>query len=455
MTKLSSEAMLNQLCNNFFQAVKSRDLSHGAKKLYTFLCKEMYAAFQNNQVDDNGRYYVIYKEKKLMEDLNIGIRSLYRYMAELKRFKFVFKGKRKFSKGFIYFNFFEKENLLENQECLNFESNVIFKQLNNKIFQIIKSGELSDGAKTLYILLCKKMYAAFQNNQVQVDKNGQYYIIYPLKEQIKDSGESERTLIRHMNELRKLNFVFKKIKILGHIDHIYLTSFPEDDFNPDNEDSNNNGIKDLKDLVEKDIFKMSNSTINEKKEKQKRKEKRKVTKEKIKEIKEKKEKSLLSSVIMREDAHERGNATTYYQLLYTIEDSTSYFDQLKTLLTEFFKESSNFSEFSKQKLLDDWKNFLTNEEKFDIYGQKYEIQEIFEILKFLVNKKRLSNTIVNQGKNTLRYFFYKQIKRYEDFKSNKLYLRHLRHFNNSVDLTPDDLRNDIFKYLKGAVVQNG
>ncbi len=325
--------------------------------------------------------------------------------------------------------------------------------------EILNSSEifedLSLGAKMMYGVFLSRLTLSQLNDWR--DKNGQLYIIYSIKELMNYFRLSKITIIRYMNELKKFNLIKKRKRGLGLNDCIYVKDYSTlkkeifGDSNSESDSDKNSGVDNETGNKNSCNTCDTHESINESTsinfdtyaDINLSKKKRKETKEKkkYKNIYTREKSQLCNScVIAHTCAHERDNGIA------TFKQSSVNEDLFGETLTNIIDTSGDFSCFSKQLLLNEYQTFINNQIDIDFYGKKYSFSQIFNNLIWLINKKRLIKVIKNQGKNTLKYFLYKQMMRYDDLQLKNH--KNLRFFNDPTKITEDDLRNDILKYMK-------
>ncbi len=87
---------INEVTNmSFYQIPKVlftnayKDMSLGAKVVYSFLKDRVSLSIKNNWVDESGNVFIYYARDKMAQDLNISERSVRKYMKELAEYELI------------------------------------------------------------------------------------------------------------------------------------------------------------------------------------------------------------------------------------------------------------------------------------------------------------------------------------------------------------------------------
>lgn len=198
-----------------FQAEPLNNLSLNAKLLYSFLLDRAKSSYKNGFIDKDGKVYVYFPQKELIQLMNCSRTKMSSYMKELDELTGVGLIERKQNMGIgkndrIYVKNFAKKTdevvaedrpplsrfaYFHNMEQLRFDHYQIPKFL----FVDEQVRQISNTAKVAYSIMLDRTKLSAKNNWK--DDEGRIYIILPQKEMQELLGCSIRTIKSVFKEL--------------------------------------------------------------------------------------------------------------------------------------------------------------------------------------------------------------------------------------------------------------
>ncbi len=198
-----------------FQAEPLNNLSLNAKLLYSFLLDRAKSSYKNGFIDKDGKVYVYFPQKELIQLMNCSRTKMSSYMKELDELTGVGLIERKQNMGIgkndrIYVKNFAKKTdevvaedrpplsrfaYFHNMEQLRFDHYQIPKFL----FVDEQVRQISNTAKVAYSIMLDRTKLSAKNNWE--DDEGRIYIILPQKEMQELLGCSIRTIKSVFKEL--------------------------------------------------------------------------------------------------------------------------------------------------------------------------------------------------------------------------------------------------------------
>ena len=222
-----------------FQAEPLNNISLNAKLLYSILLDRAKSSYKNGFVDKDGKVYVYFPQKELIQLMNCSRTKMSAYMKELDELTGVGLIERKQNLGIgkndrIYVKNFAKktdEVIVEDKPPFSrFAYFYNMKQLRFDHYQIPKFlfvdeqvSQISNVAKVAYSLMLDRTKLSAKNNWE--DDKGRIYIIFPQKEIQQILGCSLRTVTSALRELdvdKGIGLICRKKQGLSNPDMIYI-----------------------------------------------------------------------------------------------------------------------------------------------------------------------------------------------------------------------------------------
>ncbi len=222
-----------------FQEETLNNLSVNAKLLYSFLLDRAKSSYKNGFIDKEGKVYVYFPQKELIQLMNCSRTKMSAYMKELDELTGVGLIERKQNMGIgkndrIYVKNFAKktdEVIVEDKPPFSrFAYFYNMGQLRFDHYQIPKFlfvdeqvSQISNAAKVAYSIMLDRTKLSAKNNWE--DDKGRIYIIFPQKEMQELLGCSIRTIKSIYSELDIENgagLIYRKKQGFSNPDIIYV-----------------------------------------------------------------------------------------------------------------------------------------------------------------------------------------------------------------------------------------